>query len=435
MVLTWSPNVTAIIHDEVGQLKNVVDGDIITSGTTISTCTAIPIMDAMWYIEFRANKLNAPFVLTTEHTTITGNHTYEGYGINVELCGIEDLDGDGKPNHLDLDSDGDGCPDAVESGATLVKTDSLFTGNVGLNGLDNSLETVADTGIINYNLRRTLNDSLDFLSTTINVCNLEVNCADGLDDDGDGLIDLNDPDCICNSADLFDTKPVSFFPNPSFEERTCCPSSFSQLNCAVAWAQATGATSDYLNTCNFSGFAGGIGVVPTPFPDGDGAIGTIKLAGTTYSEYVGACFPEPLTGGTSYTLDFWASAAGTEDVFGGDTKGDVVILGIPNCVSFPIPGTDSKEDNYTVLGRVPVDLKGGGAYKKYRIAFTVDQDYFTILIGSGDNMSIQAGESGNYVVYDDLTLNETDAYGNRTWRICHSSNGLGWLRIVQYSNR
>jgi len=410
MVLTWSPNVTAIIHDEVGQLKNVVDGDIITSGTTIATCTAIPIMDALWYIEFRANKLDAPFVLTTEHITISGNHTYEGYGINVELCGVDDLDGDGQPNHLDLDADGDGCPDAVESGATVVKTDSIFTGNVGLNGLDNSLEIAVDTGIINYNLRRTLNDSLDFLSASINVCNLEVNCADGLDDDGDGLIDLNDPDCICNSADLFDTQPVSFFPNPSFEDRTCCPSSFSQLNCAVTWAQATGATSDYLNTCNFFGHAGGIGVVPTPFPDGEGAVGTIKLAGTTYSEYVGACFPEPLTTGTSYTLDFWASAAGTEDVFGGDTKGDIVILGIPNCVSFPIAGTDSKEDDYTVLGRVPVDLQGGGAYKKYRIAFTVDQNYFTILIGSGNNMSIQAGEQGNYVVYDDLTLNETEAY-------------------------
>ena len=50
-------------------------------------------------------------------------------------------------------------------------------------------------------------------------------CDNAIDDDGNGLIDLNDPVCKCEELG-----PISYIPNPSFEEMDCCPSSFSQLN-------------------------------------------------------------------------------------------------------------------------------------------------------------------------------------------------------------
>ena len=40
-------------------------------------------------------------------------------------------------------------------------------------------------------------------------------CDNGIDDDGDGLIDLNDPDCECNGFGTPQTIP-SLIPNPSF---------------------------------------------------------------------------------------------------------------------------------------------------------------------------------------------------------------------------
>jgi large repetitive protein len=65
--------------------------------------------------------------------------------------GCPDTDGDGIVNSLDLDSDGDGCSDAFEAGATTNLTANYaFTGAVGTNGLDNSKETAVDNGIINY---------------------------------------------------------------------------------------------------------------------------------------------------------------------------------------------------------------------------------------------------------------------------------------------
>ena len=96
-------------------------------------------------------------------------------------------------------------------------------------------------------------------------------CNNGIDDDGDGLIDLNDPDCPCSTLIAADDLP-SFIRNHSFEDRGCCPLGFVSppftppwLDCALGWHQATSATSDYFNECGYS--PNGFNLPP---PDGDG---------------------------------------------------------------------------------------------------------------------------------------------------------------------
>ena len=49
-------------------------------------------------------------------------------------------------------------------------------------------------------------------------------CDNAVDDDDDGLIDLNDPDCTCAVIE-----PESLIPNPSFEDMNCCPNAPSKL--------------------------------------------------------------------------------------------------------------------------------------------------------------------------------------------------------------
>ena len=59
-------------------------------------------------------------------------HPYrDGWYVNVYMynCNLPDTDGDGIANYLDLDSDGDGCPDALEGGANLA-TSSLVTSTI-----------------------------------------------------------------------------------------------------------------------------------------------------------------------------------------------------------------------------------------------------------------------------------------------------------------
>ena len=71
---------------------------------------------------------------------------------------INDFDGDGIPNYLDLDSDNDGIYDLNESGNNAPDTDAngiIDALSVGGNGLQNSLETSTDNGLINYTLSDT----------------------------------------------------------------------------------------------------------------------------------------------------------------------------------------------------------------------------------------------------------------------------------------
>ncbi|CCB68490.1 Protein of unknown function precursor; putative adhesin [Flavobacterium branchiophilum FL-15] len=68
-------------------------------------------------------------------------------------CNDLDSDSDTVVNRMDLDSDGDLCFDAKETGVTASKfnaTTGVITGSIGVNGLADDLETTADTGFINY---------------------------------------------------------------------------------------------------------------------------------------------------------------------------------------------------------------------------------------------------------------------------------------------
>jgi len=127
-----------------------------------------------------------------------------------------------------------------------------------------------------------------FLSFSFTLGAQEI-CDDAIDNDGDGLIDLNDTeDCICETE-----IPSSLIPNPSFEEYIDCPTGEAQLENAQDWIQASEATSDFIHTCgNFLGnMYANNARAPLPFPDGDGCIG-FRDGNTNsrpnFKEYVGS---------------------------------------------------------------------------------------------------------------------------------------------------
>ncbi|MEX0275572.1 MAG: hypothetical protein AB3N16_14460, partial [Flavobacteriaceae bacterium] len=94
-----------------------------------------------------------------------------------------DADGDNVYNHLDLDSDGDGCSDALEAGATLdITADYVFaaTPDVNTNGLNDTVED-GTSGSTDY-------DSI------YGEYALEAEKRACADSDGDSIIDLVDAD-------------------------------------------------------------------------------------------------------------------------------------------------------------------------------------------------------------------------------------------------
>ncbi|MBS1581696.1 MAG: PKD domain-containing protein, partial [Bacteroidetes bacterium] len=221
-------------------------------------------------------------------------------------------------------------------------------------------------------------------------------CNNGIDDDADGLVDLNDPDCPCSTV-LMPPGLPSYIRNPSFEDRMCCPYGFVSivsppwLDCAAGWHQATSATSDYLHMCGYAP-AG----MPMPPPDGQGAVGFYAM--TDYKEYVGTCltYPlpsNPLLAGTTYTLSLWIACAGADGMHTqteeqGSTsvfpdQFPLAIFGYANaCVPFPI-GTMNcigDEPGWGELGRVMV--QPAWDWVRVSITFTPTQDIHSVIIGS-----------------------------------------------------
>jgi hypothetical protein len=140
-------------------------------------------------------------------------------------------------------------------------------------------------------------------------------CTNGRDDDNDGKVDLNDSDCQCTGEFIL-IRDQSIIPNHSFEDKTCCPTSFSQMGCVKNWIQPALGTSDYINRCsNYDIDPGGMDPreppIPLPLPDGEGATGMIdailrELPGNgIYKEYIATRLNAPLRKNQTYQLDLY----------------------------------------------------------------------------------------------------------------------------------
>ena len=105
-----------------------------------------------------------------------------------------DTDGDGVPNHFDLDADNDGIYDIVESGSGQAFTSGRLDGDVGTDGIPDSVQASGqqDSGAVNYTVldSETTPDGIaDFMELDADgdLCN-DVIEAGFTDDNGDGIL-------------------------------------------------------------------------------------------------------------------------------------------------------------------------------------------------------------------------------------------------------
>jgi hypothetical protein len=199
-------------------------------------------------------------------------------------------------------------------------------------------------------------------------------------------------------------------PNPSFEDHSGCPTTYSQLFMADTWLQATDATSDYFiggATCPESSWNFGALQLPQGASDGDAFVGAINSnhqGDNNYIEYIGACLKIPLSKGVAYTLTMDMSAAPAGH-FSGPTNGDTELMCIPTCSAFPIKGLGWMGGTYPVLARASPGggTTGVGVWKALTFAFTPTSNCPAVMFGPSDTATISNGR-GTYTVYDALNL-------------------------------
>ncbi len=231
-------------------------------------------------------------------------------------------------------------------------------------------------------------------------------CDNALDDDNDGMIDLNDPDCACELL-----APVSLIPNPSFEEMTCCPQNRSELHCAETWIQASEPTTDYLHTCGWFGWDGL--PVPLPLPDGNAVVGFRNgrfgnIVQPNWKEYAGACLLSSLKKGVEYRFEFYIGFTHLENspptnvVFYGSTDCDHLPFGV-NDEEFGCP---TNGPGWEVLGSVSV--AGQNTWNKEQIVITPEKDYAAMAIGP-DCVELDRTQH-TYYFFDNLVLADSESF-------------------------
>jgi gliding motility-associated-like protein len=238
----------------------------------------------------------------------------------------------------------------------------------------------------------------------------QENCFNGVDDDGDGLIDLNDvDDCVCLNG-LNVGGDQSLIPNPSFEQTSCLPTSWSQLNCATGWQQATNPTSDYFNSQSYYP-----SIFPQPVPDGNGLTGAYAFP--TWQEYLGSCLISPMLAGQQYSITFSIAATAANGVFSAVAPIffgpiDITIFGRGNCVTFPVNTNGCPVPNgWVALGSVtynPINT-----WSTVNITFTPPFNIATIILGSPCDLpaDYQALNGFHpYFLFDNLQLGEDIEY-------------------------
>jgi len=251
-------------------------------------------------------------------------------------------------------------------------------------------------------------------------------CDNGIDDDGDGLIDLNDTvDCYCTGQGTPVAIP-SLIPNPSFEDHTCCPTTYGSgtagdgLDCAVDWEQAGQATSDYFNNCGWNGATNS-----TPFPDGDAAVGMFSMDG--WCEFVGGCLISPMLAGTDYQItfnlgfDFMTSSVQS---CGNGTPVDPInftLYGTSDCNDIPFSGYSCPigQGSWVELGYVTIDPDTiFESWAEVTVSFTPAVNIAGFALGPPCNLpavgydGYNASSCAPYFLVDNLIMNETAMFNS-----------------------
>lgn len=216
-------------------------------------------------------------------------------------------------------------------------------------------------------------------------------CDNGIDDDTNGLVDLNDPACVCSGFGNTITSAVNYIPNPSFEDFTCCPSGYSQFNCLNTWTQGSSPTTDYWNMCGSTGSTADE-LPEFPIPNGNGFVGFINMAG--WQEYLSVCLDQPLSSDTIYELSFYLGHSVNSPEL------ELAVFGTPNCNDIPFSGNDCPDGlgDWVQIGSTMVGDSAG--WVQYSITLTPT----TIMRGIAIGAVCSSGGSRAYYYLDDLNI-------------------------------
>ena len=282
----------------------------------------------------------------------------------------------------------------------------------------------------------------------------QEDCANGRDDDNDGLIDLNDTaDCGCGLA----ATVTSLLPNPSLEnyasDQPGCtsgqpgglPDDVNQANCVVGWQRVSLGTTDIWNAFTLAGAPPSFPAsLPQPLPSGTSVagfwVGVRDVLGIQfrngdgspayrYREYLAAGLTDGkrLRPGTDYHLEFSLGFMLPQDLTVVYSD-EPIHLSSPDSIELAVYGVTELEhldfgefydcpeasgaEGYELITTLKVSGQPGG-WTSASVDFTSYGEYAGFAIGGSCAADLEppgGGRYRNYYFIDNLILNETAAF-------------------------
>ena len=270
-------------------------------------------------------------------------------------------------------------------------------------------------------------------------------CNNGIDDDGDGLVDLHDPDCQCHFI-----VTDNLLQNGSFELYDHCPVNYtyiSDFKIATYWQFGSKMNeAEYYHNLNCSYDSTQIMLYmppELPVPDGQGFISISNSAFINPipekempKGYVGQCLQAPLTAGEQYTLSFYAGRFRSWDNFIGKIfPFTVAVFGSADCNAVPFGdlsalgnGCPANYPGWVLLGKTVVN--SAGEWVQSKINFTPSSPVNIIEVGVDCSILPQIPDLADsttfrdYHIYylDDLHLLPTKDF---PFQYIHAQAGTG----------
>ncbi len=279
-----------------------------------------------------------------------------------------------------------------------------------------------------------------YKSTTVEICD------NAIDDDEDGFIDLNDPECECMVIE-----PTSLIPNPSFEDTHCCPQMQGELSCASGWIQASFPTTDFIHLCGWMGWDNEFDQFPPPqpFPDGEGIVGfrdgaitaatgadPIPFDAPNWKEYAGACLLSPMMADSAYRIEFEIGFVDQET----SPPLEVTLFGTTDCANLPFGGNSieslvgcpTNSPGWVKLGYIDVSGGNGNVWVKAAIDVVPEEDIKAVAIGP--NCLNNLRETNRYYFLDNLLLDEKESFEFKITSLSHPCSDDFILQVNDISD-
>ena len=354
----------------------------VSDATTVYKNVSDAVLDASGSLQISGTVSTISLAITTQTGSSNGN---DGIRITLEvptaysIC--SDTDGDEIADKLDLDSDGDGCPDAIEGGANLATsnlvTSTMAGGNIG----------TGYTGTSTNSVVKNLGNTVGNTTTTLGVPTV-AGTGQAVGNSENKLV--QSANCVtCNAGT---TAPILTATTKS----NVCPAASADISALVSSTCPVGSTIEWHTVS--TGFAA-INKVADP---------STVLAGTYYPvchDATNICYsPAPATG---------------------------VTVTITTCLSITQPTTQTGLQSVAKSGTVPTDITVIGGVGT-----------ITYSNGSADPACVAPSGATALPTASNLVINANDAYTYTTpaivgtyyfcVKVCDSTTPIPNCKIAIY---